>query len=207
MTRHLRDDEFVDLLDHALAGARRAHVEGCAECRQKAETLRLTLAAVDGDVVPEPSPLFWDQLSARIRRAVAEEPRPAAGWRRLLAGVPARWAAAAAIGAVVLPVALWQRPWRTDPVPPPGSGAASEQADAFPGPADLRFDEIDADEAWAVVRTMADELGEEDLTAAGIGSAAGGVELAANALSDAERARLAELIAREIAGLRPGPAS
>ncbi len=62
-----------------------------------------TVAAVD---VPEPSPLFWDHLSERVRNVVAEDvPRrswaDAATWRRLLMPLSAV-AVASLIVAVVL---------------------------------------------------------------------------------------------------------
>jgi hypothetical protein len=76
--KHLTPEELVDSLDRALPAARQAHVDDCARC----QTERATLSAVVRDVaaveMPEPSPLFWDHLSARVRARVEEEPAPSA---------------------------------------------------------------------------------------------------------------------------------
>ena len=71
-------------------------------------------AAIDVDA-PEPSPLFWDHFSARVRDAVAAEGAPRRSfwsWPRL-----ARPAAAVAMAGVILAVALNTGRVAT-PVPP-----------------------------------------------------------------------------------------
>jgi hypothetical protein len=70
-------------------------------------------AAVD---VPEPSPLFWDHLSARVSGAVAVDGAPRAAWRDL-----ANWrrvlvpASAVAVASVVIVVALSSRLMAPEP--------------------------------------------------------------------------------------------
>jgi hypothetical protein len=69
---HLSAAEFVDYAEDALDVARAAHVDGCAVCRRRGDELRASLqqlSSVKGDV-PQPSPLFWDQLSARIQHGI-----------------------------------------------------------------------------------------------------------------------------------------
>ncbi|MFP5379506.1 MAG: hypothetical protein ACLGHP_07110 [Vicinamibacteria bacterium] len=78
--RHLTPDEFVDLVDGALAADRVAHVEACAVCREEAGTLRAMLAETADVEVPEPTPAEWAGLSARIAAAVEAEPAPGWGW-------------------------------------------------------------------------------------------------------------------------------
>ena len=85
MTTHLTPEELIDSRERQLAPARQAHADDCAVCRAelaRLEEVVLDVATVD---VPEPSPLFWDHLSARIRDRVAHEPPPTAGRERPLA--------------------------------------------------------------------------------------------------------------------------
>jgi hypothetical protein len=81
--RHLTSDEFVDLAERARDDASMPHLAGCDVCRQQLADLR-AIVAVGADAlrsVPEPSPLFWDHLSARVRDDVRSEKLPArASW-------------------------------------------------------------------------------------------------------------------------------
>lgn len=84
--RHLTPDELL-----AAAEADRIpdghHVEACATCRDEVLALRAIIGMTRVVEVPEPSPLFWDHLSARVRHAVDAVPGPAvdtgrwASWR------------------------------------------------------------------------------------------------------------------------------
>ena len=106
MTPHLTPEELIDSRERQLPPARQAHADSCAVCRAeiaRLDEVLLDVAAVD---VPEPSPLFWDHLSARIRDRVAHEPPPTAGREHPLArltdwlmgwGSAPRWAFAAAL--------------------------------------------------------------------------------------------------------------
>ena len=75
---HLSADAFIDLLDETIADAAVPHLASCEACRIQLSQLRaISQAAVQVDV-PEPSPLFWDHLSARVREGVLQEvQRPA----------------------------------------------------------------------------------------------------------------------------------
>ena len=68
---HLSESEFVDLAADALDPRRAAHVETCAPCREQRDALRAMLRDVSAVVVPEPSPLFWEHMSARVRDGMA----------------------------------------------------------------------------------------------------------------------------------------
>ena len=92
---HLSRDERLLALDGALDGTRQAHLAGCPACRTDVETLGGVLARVRAVDVPEPSPLFWDHLAARVGDAIAREPAPVPDrgwWSPRLA-----WAAAAVV--------------------------------------------------------------------------------------------------------------
>ena len=89
--RHLTSAEFVDLADGVRDDASAPHLAECDRCRRRARGS----ARDDGRCrrrldVPEPSPLFWDHLSARVREAVAAGSpgrrvwRPSVAVRRLV---------------------------------------------------------------------------------------------------------------------------
>ena len=73
-------------------------------------------------------------------------------------------------------------------------------AGASPGIAfsDEPRDDVEADAAWAVVRTAAQDLAYEDAEAEGITPRPGSAEIAVLQMSGAERAELARLIENEM---------
>src|SRR5207244_9810157 len=78
------------------------HLAECAVCRLQLAELKAMISAAAEVDVPEPSPLFWDHLSARVREAVAAEGtarRPFWTWPRLT--IPAAAVATAALLVVV----------------------------------------------------------------------------------------------------------
>ncbi len=79
-TRHLRDDEFVDWLDGALIETRAKHLEQCERCRAESDRLRSLMGTVRAAEVPEPSPLYWDNLSRRVRHRLEAEPARLPWW-------------------------------------------------------------------------------------------------------------------------------
>ena len=72
--KHLSDEAVVDLAEGGSAG--RDHLATCGECRTRVESMQQTMEVLLGDHVPEPSPLFWEHLSNRVSRAIADEPAP-----------------------------------------------------------------------------------------------------------------------------------
>lgn len=110
MKTHLNDDERIEALEGTLDHRRRAHLEACADCRQEVAAAHamwevLAADAGAGDDVPEPTPVFWNQLQARVGRAVDAQHTPwwrgaAAGWMSL---------AAAAVLLLVVSSGLLQR--------------------------------------------------------------------------------------------------
>jgi hypothetical protein len=89
-----------------VSGRPGAHLARCETCAARVDAARSALEAARlAAGVPEPSPLFWDHLSARVRRATAAEPVPKSrvwpfgGRTSLLAGA---LAAAVVLAAVVL---------------------------------------------------------------------------------------------------------
>jgi hypothetical protein len=195
---HLTEAELVDLLDGSLGERQRRHAEGCERCAARAAELAASAAVardVAADGVPEPPPFFWTQFSARISDAVAKEaakPRIAAfAWGR------APWMGAAA--AVALAV-IWLFLPLTDRTSAPSPGAAVEPAATAPpeAPGVDEMLELDADEAWALVRSLAEDLDEDQMLAEGVSLAAGAAERLALQLTDAERTELARLLEEQL---------
>src|ERR1051325_8890597 len=100
---HLTPEELLDLAEGARAESAAPHLEPCAACREHVAALRATMSLAADVDVPEPSPLFWDHLSRRVREAVAAEElttptRSAAGWTLSWRS----WAWAGAVAAAVI---------------------------------------------------------------------------------------------------------
>ena len=73
---HLSRDERLLALEGGLEAPRQAHLASCRSCRTDVDALGRVLARVRAVDVPEPSPLFWDHLAARVGDAIAREPAP-----------------------------------------------------------------------------------------------------------------------------------
>ena len=159
--RHLAEQELVDALDGTLVEVRAAHVASCPACAARVEDLRAIAARAAGVDVPEPPPFFWNQLSARVRAEVAEE---AAARPRVLSWPQWLRPAIASAGAAVLivlvsPLAgVWPRS-APDPVAPTAAMRTADETE-------LRDDglvDIEEDEAWAVVRILAEDLDHDEM--------------------------------------------
>lgn len=184
---HFTPDEMIDAAEGVLDADRRHHLEVCEPCRREVEALRGLLQEAAGIPVPEPSPLFWDGFSARVRLAVAGQPAPASTWAAWL-----RWstlAPAGALAAALLVVVASLVGGPPGPMAPPLSLRPSAAASD-----DLL---LDAD-VW---ETVADLVGPADWDAAGQAGLAltpGDTELAVLSLTEDERRELSRLLAGEI---------
>jgi len=191
---HLSRDERLLALDGALDAAREAHLAACAACGTEVEALRAVLARVRAVDVPEPSPLFWDHLAARVGDAIAREPAPIAPqrwWSPRLA-----WAAAAVI-VTAAGAGYLARPQ----MPPPSTVAAHSEA-VVRAPDDPRrppnVTDMGAsmgDDGWALIAAVADQAAVDDAFAPQLGQA----ELSISSLSADERAALAGELTAELA--------
>lgn len=206
---HLNDAEFVALLEGQLPDARGRHAQDCTQCRTQADLLRRTLADVMTDAAPpDPSPLFWDHFAARVADAMRDE-QPAAsplGWLRRRAGT---WALAASVALLAIGFFAWRAtlhapapgssPSLIAVAPPSGEGDAALNGSAAPAgiPANAdtaKSDDLELDEAWAVVRTAVEGFAWDDAHEAGISARPGSAERVALELSGDERVELARLI-------------
>lgn len=94
---HLTPDEFVDVAEGVRDAGSLPHLAICDACRRQLDDVRSALATAAGAAdVPEPSPLFWEHFSERVRVAVAADAASrSALWRRMW--IPASLVAAAAV--------------------------------------------------------------------------------------------------------------
>ena len=85
---HLTSEQLVEAAEGILPAERARHLEQCGTCRTNVETLQAVLSDVgDTSIVPEPSPLFWEHFSRRVREATATErvPAPERWWQGCVA--------------------------------------------------------------------------------------------------------------------------
>jgi hypothetical protein len=196
---HLTHQEFVELIDGALPPGRTAHVNGCERCRQQAEDLRQAAARVSDVEAAEPSPLFWEHFSANVRQAIDEVGAPDPRWRGWLR--PAVLVPVSALAAIVFAVILWSgRP--SDGTVQIAGHVRPAPARALEGSTDALgqdyLDDLEADEAWALVRTVADEMAWDEAHEAALTARPGAAERMTAELTERERFELARLLRDEL---------
>jgi hypothetical protein len=197
---HLADHEIVDALEGTLTPARAAHAASCADCARQIEELRAIAGDAAAVEVPEPPAFFWTQFSANLRAAVAGEPLSVRrfawmyGWTRSAVAV----AAVAIVVIAVMPlVTRLSRPGPTvESTPVSMTAPAGEGMD----PVGDVFADIDQDEAWAVVRSLAEDLDRDEMDQEGVSARPGSTEHLTLGLSDPERVELARLIEEQLKG-------
>ena len=200
---HLSRSELVDLIESspAMPAGRVRHVEACETCRAEAEALRAVMTLAQSDEGAEPSPLFWDHFAARVADAVRNE-APAASAQAGLAWLRtplATWAAASTVAVLILMTVAWRTTLHAPaPADPAQASTARPGATSASTPLASGNDDVDADEAWAVVRAAAIDLRWEDAHAAGLSAHPGAIEDVALELSADERAELARLLDEDL---------
>jgi len=177
---HLTDHELADALDRALDPSRQAHLDKCESCRRQLAELEATLNTVSSVEVPEPSPLYWQQLAARVRTAIDAEPTVAASWREWL-----RWPVLAPVAALVLTVMA------LGVALPRERTVVSEVAVAEPV-------EPSVDDRFAIVADLVGDLDWETAVSAGLTVAPGTADQAILELSAIEQQELRRLLHTEL---------
>ena len=185
---HLSPNELIDLAEGTRPESATSHLQSCEVCRHRLAELRASMAAAVEVDVPEPSPLFWEQLSARVREAVAAEetPRAAAGWWKLSAG------ALAAVAALALAVYL-TLPRATAPATSPFDAAESLALQPFGSP---------DEPSLALVADLTAQMDSDMATETGLTNHVGSVDEAVSSLTDDERRELQLLLTEALA--KPG---
>jgi hypothetical protein len=204
---HLTSARLVDLAEGVEAEHTVPHLADCNACRRALAELRATMADVAEPAqaeVPEPSPLFWHHLSARVRETVAEEGKPGRAhwvdrWLRprvlapvlagglalvvvTVAGRSAKAPAVSPIPSTMLPIAV------TAPLP------------SLPALPPLEPLGASDDPALGLMADYGTKLGWDDLREemAGVNHA-GGTDEAVTILSAEERQELQQLLEEEMA--------
>jgi hypothetical protein len=183
---HLTPDEIIDAVENTLASDRRRHLSSCERCRVEAAATASVLREAQTVSAFEPSPLFWDHFSDRVRTAVAAEGESSHHARRwfdwpVLAPLAAL---AFLVVALVVSVPLSVKPDEQVAMPQITSTEALEGADS--------------EERWAM---MLDLMGDVDLDAVvdtGLLSRPGTAEGAIAHLTSIEREELVRLLREEL---------
>lgn len=213
---HLNREELVDLAEGARPESAAPHLAACDACRAQLRDLRAMLSAAQEVDVPEPSPLFWDHLSARVSDAVAADAwlkpsRDVQSWgERLMAargrrrrGTTTGWYAFATVAAAVLiAAALNSRVLAPAPALPPASmtvvapAPGSTQAEA--GPELLADVAPESDPSLTLVASLTDEVDLNTAREAGL-APRDSAEHAVTHMSDGELRELGRLLKEELA--------
>ena len=190
--RHLSSDQILDSAEGR--GEQPAHLDSCPACRTRVDELRQVLALAATDDVPEPSPLFWNHFSERVREAVAAEPAPQPVRARFNFARAASLAAALAI--IIVGVAVTMRTAQpvnsVAPVParPPDGGDVSAKLPSSPL--------SDDDPAWVVMGELASQLNWEEATEAGLITGPDAADRAIAQMSEEEQREVVELLQSEL---------
>ena len=192
--RHLKDEELIDIAEGTRPESSAPHLDGCHSCRAQLHELRAMMSAAQEVAIPEPSPLFWDHLSSRVREAVAADGEPREFdvplWRRLLMPL-----SAVAVAVLLIAVSVTLRA----PSPlsaPPGMAVA----DAAPIEL-LRDISSDEDVSLTLVASLTDRVDLDTVREAGLATR-GSAEDAITHMSESELRELGRLLKEELA--RPG---
>ncbi len=191
---HLAPAEIVDAVDGALAPDRLAHARECAPCREEIDRAGAMLGRVRAVDAPEPSPLFWDHFSARVRDAIASE-RPR---RRQGHWGPRVWAPLGAAAALALGIGLA----RTHVAPSYVAPSEVESSHVAPSPVAPPHVEWRVEDPWLVVSDLAGDMEWSEAEAAGFSLQPGAAEHALLQLSDDQQQELVRLLETEIDRLR-----
>jgi hypothetical protein len=194
---HLTPDELIDLADGSGPESAETHMRACEICRGQVAALQESMSSAASVEVPEPSPLFWEQLSARVRDAVSAEPPPSAPWAWTSGFLAPRlsWSSAA-VAAVVAAVAV--AIYVTAPRDWPSRDRAPESRERTVDLALQPFGAAD-DPSLALVADLTGQLDPGALAEAGWTNHAGGVEEAVADLTGDERLELQRLLKEAMA--------
>lgn len=190
---HLSPDQLLDVAEGTRVEREFPHLESCAVCAGQLADVRSAIGAAAEVQVPEPSPLFWDHLSARIRAAVAEDDRTAtpstwagrAWWQ---------WTAAAAVLGIIL-VIIWPG---SPSVSAPGGASVPAVTSLDPTTMeDVRA--FDDDPALALLADLSSGLDWDAALEAGLVPVDGTVDSVVFAMSAEERVELHRLLQEALA--------
>lgn len=203
--KHLSNDDLLAAVEDQTSHV--AHLDVCEPCRARVQQLRGILSQAREVEVPEPSPLFWDHFSARVRASIAAEPQTHSSWNRWGLAWPAGVLAALAIAivAVVMTSDRWRSPNgsagpKSAATDFRGAGAPGSN-DAAPGSEMTSLAPLSPptdDPSWVFMTDLAGDLSWEDAGAAGLVARPGSAERALDNLSAAEREAVIDVLRQEL---------
>jgi hypothetical protein len=200
---HLSRDRLLEAVEAEPSAETSTHLSSCWRCRSEVEALRRTLQDVRAVEAPEPSPLFWDHLTARVHEAIAAEPLPGSA----PSAVRTWWRPALAAALVFVAAVLVDRGVRLSrPTPPPSAAAA--RGSAGPATETPAAWDLDGGDDWQFivdVATASAGHAEEPHSNDAIDTRIGSVDLGVSELSADERRELVKLLNDALAegGARP----
>ena len=210
---HCTPDELMAVADGSRDPASVPHLAGCDLCRDECEQVRQVLADVRDVAVPEPSSLYWDQLSARVRDSVAADRSSSPPEDELRWWHPARLAWPATVAMAVVLAAVFVTPWLLtvrEMAQPMDSSATTEVAAGFDPPdrasgrgpdrTELSAASGGADESIGLMLELAGSLDFDAVLSAGLATTDGVADRAVADLSSDERSELARLIREALRG-------
>lgn len=177
---HLTTDELVDALEGGLAPARQSHLDACQPCQQQLTELSALLGETRKVDMPEPSPLYWQHLSQRVRTAIDAEPLSTGGWGSWL-----RWPVLAPIAALALIVMAL-------------AVALPRQVQMAPTVAVNESDEAPLDDSFAIVADLVGDLDWDTAMSAGLIVEPGAADQAVLQLTALEQQELTRLLMAEL---------
>ena len=192
--KHLSPADVMDMVDGTGDQRQSRHAASCPACRRLVDQAQASLALARSDESPEPSPLFWEQFSARVGRAIRQDPQPA-GWTWLPIW---RWSSLAGAALVVVAVTAGGLVWhaRTGAMPVPAADAPLTSTT----PLTELTSEVapTSDEPWMFLSQLGSEFSADELAAADVRPVPGATDRAIAQLSGGERAELAKLLRAEM---------
>ena len=190
---HLSPEQLVDLVEAAAPADQVAHAASCETCRTQADALREVLRQAASDTVPEPSPLFWEHMAARVGVAVRREPAPGAAWTIWTW----RWAPMTAVAVLVLAVGFGTSMWKGLPRGVPVT--AGPLASAAPASAATDEDLPSQDDpSWNLIAELSGDVVIDDEIFAELPEVPGLADRALQQLTEPERAELARILREEM---------
>ena len=177
---HLTSDELVDALDGVLEPSRMTHLDACEPCRQQLADLGAVLRDTRQVDVPEPSPLYWQHLSARVRTAIDAEAAPSGGWQHWV-----RWPVLAPIAVLALIVMAL-------------AVAVPRQAAVTPDVAADGAVDQPLDDSFAMVADLVGDIDWDTAISAGLTVGPGAADQAVLELTVAEQQELSRLLKAEL---------
>jgi hypothetical protein len=197
---HLNAEELVDVAEGTRPEGAVPHLAGCESCRGQLRELRAVLSAAQRVDVPEPSPLFWDHLSARVSEAVAQEDarlppkRSVAPTMAALFRVRAFQAGLGIAAALLIGIAVGSGPQAPVVIAP---SLSVDVADAGAGPELLSDVNPAEDASLSVVASLTDGVDMETAREAGL-APRGSAEHAVTHMSEGELRELGRLLQEEL---------